>query len=81
MGQWKVWDITKLVQKWYAKLVANDGMLLLKPKNIDKETIAYFWASEATDESLRPRLVIAYEEPQEPTGVKISITKWRELYD
>jgi hypothetical protein len=62
---WKEWDITTLVQAWYATTIANNGALLYVSPAAATGKASYhsFAFSEYTlDTSLRPKLTVTYAE-------------------
>jgi F5/8 type C domain len=59
---WWKWDITSLVQKWVKGELANNGMYIWHVSgDAYGRSGAWFYSSNYTDPTLRPKLVIEYD--------------------
>jgi len=66
VSKWYTWDITALVQDWVDGALPNDGVLL-RGDSSWKPSIFFFASTQEPAQSMRPRLIITYLPPLEPT--------------
>lgn len=84
---WYTWNITSLVQRWWAGSIPNQGLMVRQvDDNLTQPGIKDFYSSDSPYASLRPQLNITYTTPSSRGSLESRIidaggvSQWGELW-